>query len=37
MRAKQWVLAVGLALLAASAAEAEITKGTMSVTGAEMK
>jgi hypothetical protein len=37
MQAYQWALALGLSLTVAVSAKAEITKGVMSVTGAEMK
>jgi hypothetical protein len=37
MKANQWSLALGLSLTVAFSAKAEITKGVMSVTGAEMK
>ena len=36
MRAKQWYLALGLLVMTTAAVKAEIIKGTMSVTGAEM-
>jgi hypothetical protein len=36
MQANQWSLALGLSLTVALSAKAEITRGVMSVTGAEM-
>ena len=36
MQTTQWIMAIGLLLLAALSASAGVIKGVMSVTGAEM-
>jgi hypothetical protein len=36
MQGNQWLLALGLCLLAVVSAKAEVIKGVMAVTGAEM-
>jgi hypothetical protein len=36
MRAKPWFVALGLMVMTTSPVEAQVIKGTMSVTGAEM-